>query len=231
MATLFLIPTTLDPEIKAAALIPEQILQIKHLENFIVETAKIGRAHLKLLDLNMPLQQLNIMELNKHKNDYTTLVDPLKNGYDVGLISDCGLPAVADPGSRLVALAHVLGYDVKPLIGPGSIFLTLMASGLNGQKFSFLGYLPAEPDARKKKLRELELTILKDGATQIFIETPFRNQKLFEAILSNMNQELKLCMGINLMTDSQQIITNPIHKWRNKPVNLDKKEVIFLLGQ
>lgn len=231
MPTLFLIPTSLNPNIEASALIPEQHDQIKHLQNFIVETAKIGRSHLKCLNLDTALQQLNILELNKHKQDYSALIEPLKQGYDVGLISDCGCPAVADPGNRIVSIAHQMGFEVKPLIGPSSILLTLMASGMNGQNFSFIGYLPAEPNSRKTKLKQLEQSILKENTTYIFIEAPFRNQKLAEAIISQLNGEIKLCIGINLMTPEQKIISCTVNEWKRKKLDIDKKEVIFLIGQ
>lgn len=231
MPTLFLIPTSLNPNIENSALIPEQQHQIKHLQNFIVETAKIGRSHLKCLNLDTSLQELNILELNKHKQDYSALIEPLKKGYDVGLISDCGCPAVADPGSRIVSIAHQMGFDVKPLIGPSSILLTLMASGMNGQNFSFIGYLPAEPNSRKTKLKQLEQSILKENTTFIFIEAPFRNQKLAEAIIGQLNGEIKLCIGVNLMTPEQKIISCTINEWKRKKLDLDKKEVIFLIGQ
>lgn len=231
MATLFLIPTTLDPNIGSAALVPAQQEQIKHLTNFIVETAKIGRAHIKQLELTTPLQEINVLELNKHKQDYSQLIAPLKNGQDVGLISDCGCPAVADPGSRVVSIAHEMGFNVVPLIGPSSILLTLMSSGMNGQNFSFIGYLPAEPNARKTKLKQLEQNILRDNQTFIFIEAPFRNQKLFEALITQLNSEVKLCLGINLMTSEQQIISKTVGKWKQTKLEIDKKEVIFIIGQ
>lgn len=231
MPTLYLIPTNLNPNIETAALVPEQKTQIKHLQNFIVETAKIGRAHIKCLELNTPLQQINVLELNKHKQDYSALIEPLKQGHDVGLISDCGCPAVADPGSRVVSIAHQMGFNVVPLIGPSSILLTLMASGMNGQNFAFIGYLPAEPNARKTKLKQLEQNILKENTTYIFIEAPFRNQKLAEAIISQLNGEIKLCVGVNLMTPEQQIISKTVNEWKRKPMNFDKHEVLFIIGQ
>lgn len=231
MASLFLIPTSLNPETPSAALLAPEQDKIKHLQNFIVETAKIGRMHLKQLNLNTPLQQLNVMELNKHKHDYSALIKPLQDGHDVGLISDCGCPAVADPGSRIISIAHQMGFNVVPLVGPSSILLALMASGMNGQNFSFIGYLPAEPNLRKTKLQKLEQSILKEKVTYIFIEAPFRNQKLAEAIIGQLNPELKLCIAINLMTENQQILSYSIQEWRCKKLDIDKKEVIFLIGQ
>lgn len=231
MAKLFLIPTSLNPEINSAVLLPNELAQIKHLEHFIVETAKIGRLHLKQLNLDTPLQQLQIEELNKHKQDISKLIEPFKSGKDIGLLSDCGCPAVADPGSRIVAVCHEMGIEVVPLVGPSSILLTLMASGLNGQKFTFHGYLPAEPDARKVKLKQLEQSILKENSTHVFIEAPFRNQKLFEAMLTTLHAEIKLCLGVNLMTSEQKIITREIGKWRNSKFDFNKQEIIFLIGK
>jgi len=231
MPKLYLIPTSLNPEINEPVLLDKQIQQIHHIKHFIVETAKIGRAHLKQLQLSTPLQQLEIQELNKHKQDISALIKPLVDGHDLGIISDCGCPAVADPGSRIVAIAHELKIEVVPLIGPSSILLSLMASGLNGQKFTFHGYLPAEPEARKVKLKQLEQSILKENSTHIFIEAPFRNQKLFEAMLTSLHPEIKLCTGIDLMTANQKIITQEISKWKNSKYEFGKHEVIFLIGK
>lgn len=231
MPKLYLIPTSLNPEVATAGLIPEQLQLIKHLRHFIVETAKIGRAHLKQLHLETALQQLEIQELNKHRQDLSALIKPLQEGYDLGIISDCGCPAVADPGSRLVATAHELGIEVVPLIGPSSILLGLMASGLNGQKFTFHGYLPAEPEARKIKLKQLEQLILKENSTHIFIEAPFRNQKLFEAMQATLHPEIKLCIAADLMTDKQKIISAEIGKWKNHKHEFNKQEAIFLIGR
>jgi 16S rRNA (cytidine1402-2'-O)-methyltransferase len=230
MPTLFLIPTNLNPENPSSVILQTEQAQISHLQHFIVETAKIGRMHLKQLGLTTPLQQLTVLELNKHKQDYSSLIQPLMDGFDVGLISDCGCPAVADPGSRVVSLAHHFGYKVRPLIGPSSILLSLMASGLNGQKFCFHGYLPANPEERQAKLKLLEKTIFKNHETQIFIEAPFRNQKLFSALLTSLNPEIKLTLASNLMTDSEHIRTQSIAAWKNQQPVLDKQEVIFLLG-
>lgn len=231
MPSLFLIPTTLNPEIISAGLIPAQLSQIHHLQHFIVETAKIGRAHLKQLKLATPLQQLHIYELNKHKQDLSALIAPLKNNQDLGIISDCGCPAIADPGSRIVAIAHEMGINVVPLVGPSSILLTLMASGLNGQEFSFHGYLPAEPNARKARIKQLEQLIINQGSSHLFIEAPFRNQKLFEALLENLHGEIKICIGIDLMTQQEQIITKSVQQWRRKSLFLDKQEVLFIIGR
>jgi 16S rRNA (cytidine1402-2'-O)-methyltransferase len=230
VAKLYLIPTSLNPQAQNKVLLPEQLRQIQSLKYFIVETAKIGRAHLKLLELNTPLPQLNILELNKHKHDYKTLIKPLLQGNDLGLISDCGCPAIADPGSHLISLAHDLGFNLVPLIGPSSILLSLMASGLNGQKFSFLGYLPLDPNQRKNSLLQLEQEIICTQTTYIFIETPFRNNILIDSITKLLNPKLRLCIASNLMGAQQIILTKSIAAWKENMPNLHKQEAIFLLG-
>ena len=233
MPTLYLIPTTLASEITNSAILPQQQEKIKHLQHFIVETAKVARAHIKQLKLDTPLQQLDIQELNKHKQDLLQLIAPLKAGHDVGLMSDCGAPAIADPGSKMVTLAHKHGFTIEPLIGPSSIFLALMGSGSNGQSFAFNGYLPAEPKARQIKLGILQDLVLKHGQTQIFIETPFRNQHLLASLLQHLNGEIVLTIAIDLMNPDQQIISKTIKQWNamSKTLpNLQKHEVVFVLG-
>lgn len=231
MARLFLIPTTLNPSIDNASLLPYQAHLLTDLKFFIVETAKVARAHLKHLNLSTSLQELNIQELNKHHKDYSALIEPLINGHDVGLLSDCGCPAIADPGSRVVAIAHELGHEVIPLVGPNSMMLALMASGFNGQKFSFLGYLPTTNTSEfSKTIKQLEKDILSNKCSQIFIEAPFRNQKLLDMLVSHLNAEIKLCLGINLMGETQQVISKPIKEWKKNKIDITKQEVIFVLG-
>ena len=232
MPTLYLIPTSLANENISSAILPYQQQQIKHLQHFIVETAKVARVHIKQLELNTPLQQLDIQELNKHKQNLLQLIEPLKNGYDIGLMSDCGAPAIADPGSRIVTLAHKHEFTVMPLIGPSSILLALMASGSNGQSFVFNGYLPAEPKARQIKLAILQELILKNGQTQIFIETPFRNQHLLASLLQHLSGDIVLTIACDLMNQEQRIQSKTIRQWQNikSLPNLQKHEVVFVLG-
>ena len=232
MPTLYLIPTSLANENIRSSLLPYQQQQIKHLQHFIVETAKVARMHIKQLELDMPLQQLNIQELNKHKQNLTQLIEPLKDGYDVGLMSDCGAPAIADPGSKIVTLAHKNEFIVMPLIGPSSILLALMASGSSGQSFAFNGYLPAEPKARQVKLGILQELILKHGQTQIFIETPFRNQHLFASLLQHLSGEIVLTIACDLMNETQRIQSKTIRQWQSIKAlpNLQKHEVVFVIG-
>lgn len=232
MTKLFLIPTTLASNIDHNVIPDFQLNKIQHLTHFVVETAKTGRQHLKQLNLNTALQELNIQELNKHNNDYNKLIEPLLNGYDLGLISDCGLPAIADPGNELVKLCHKNNIEVVPLSGSSSLMLTLMASGLNGQSFAFNGYLPIDKIDRQQKIKQLEKLILEFNQTQILIETPFRNAQLFNDLVKSLNKSVTLAIGINLMDESQQIISQSIQKWQNYDSSLlNKQEAVFILGK
>lgn len=229
MATLYLIPTTLAQTIEHHVLISQQWELIKDLKHFIVETPKIGRSHLKALNLSNTLQNLNIMELNKHHQQLEKLIAPLLEGHDLGLLSDCGSPAIADPGSAIVRLAQIHHITVYPLTGPNSLIMALMSSGLNGQNFKFNGYLPFD-DAIISKLKNLERLVILENSSQIFIETPFRAQKLLQVLLNNLDLALKLCLAIELMSPEQQILTKSIKQWRAQTIDLTKKEVVFIIG-
>ena len=232
MARLFLIPTTLSNTINHNVLLDFQLNKIKHLRHFIVETAKVGRVHIKQLNLDIPLQQLNIEELNKHQNDLNILIRPLLSGFDVGLMSDCGVPAIADPGSQVVYLAHMNNIEVVPLVGSSSITLALMASGLNGQSFTFNGYLPIDNVERKHKIKQLQNIIIQNKTSQIIIETPFRNQQLFQSLLDLLENNIIVCLAINLMQDNQKIISKTIGQWKQETQipSIHKEETVFVLG-
>ncbi len=232
MAKLFLIPTTLSNPINGHALNNEQLTLINHLTIFIVETAKIGRQHLKQLNLSNLLQNLTIMELNKHQQNLVELINPLLNGRDIGLLSDCGLPAVADPGNQIVRLAHENNIEVVPLIGPSSLLLALMSSGVNGQSFAFNGYLPIDKLERKQKLDYLILGVNKMSQSQIIIETPFRNQQLLETLVHQLPNNFILSLAINLMNQEQKLISHTIKRWNNLSnlPDINKQEVVFVFG-
>lgn len=232
MAKLYLIPTTLSNTINSSAALESQLEGIKHIRHFIVETAKIGRLHLKQLNLATPLQELSINELNKHNQDLDELVAPLLNGYDLGLLSDCGLPAIADPGSGIVKLAHKIGIEVVPLIGPSSIFLALMSSGVNGQSFAFNGYLPIDKEERINKIQQLKKQVLQSNQSQIFIEAPFRNQQLLETLILGLPDDFMLSISVDLMNPSQRIISYPIKFWKTLETlpDIHKKKVVFVIG-
>jgi len=193
---LYLIPTPLGDTILTQVL-PEETRRIAAgLTTFIVEQAKTARAFLKLLPTATALQQLTLLELNEHTpaSELETLIAPLLAGLDVGLLSEAGCPAIADPGANLVRLAHVHGIRVRPLTGPSSILLALMGSGLVGQRFAFHGYLPTKPDERAKSLRELEKRSQKEDAAQVFIETPYRNHAMLETILAACQADKSRCL-------------------------------------
>jgi 16S rRNA (cytidine1402-2'-O)-methyltransferase len=230
--TLYLIPTPLG-EGPLEAVIPAEVRTLAaRLDTFIVEHPKTARAFLKQVGTQTPLQQLSLMELSEHTkpDELDALIAPLLAGKDVGLISEAGCPAVADPGANLVRLAHRKGVRVVPLVGPSSIMLALMASGMNGQRFAFHGYLPVEKAERKKKLQDLEAASRSRDETQIFIETPYRNRQLLEAILEACHAETELCVASELTTTAERIATRPVGQWKQALPEMEKKQpAVFLL--
>ena len=231
MAKLFLIPTSLAKPIAQHGVLDYQLPLIQHLQFFIVETAKIGRQHIKQLHLTHALATLSIQELNKLNQNISELMSPLLNGHDIGLLSDCGIPAIADPGSKIITLAHQHKIEVVPLIGPCSIILALMSSGCNGQLFTFNGYLPINKNEQLAKIKQLEHLILQNKHSQIIIETPFRNQTLFECLIKSLSDSIILSLSINLMCVNQRIMTYSIKQWREQSApDLHKQQVVFVLG-
>jgi|SRR6185436_1439136 len=204
---------------------------VASLEYFIVENEKSARHFLKSLDAGIIQQNLNIQVLDKHdeKNGVEKLLSPLMEGKNMGLLSEAGLAAVADPGGLVIELAHKKNIKVIPLTGPSSIFLALMASGLNGQSFCFHGYLPKEKELQKVKLKELENYSFKKKQTQIFIETPFRNNQLVEAILSACEPSTLLCIASDITLESEIILTKTISEWKKNIPNINKRPSVFLL--
>lgn len=229
--TLYLIPTPLGEGLLEAAIPAEVRTLAARLDTFIVEQPKTARAFLKRVGTVMPLQQLMLLELSEHTKagELDTLIVPLLAGKDVGLISEAGCPAVADPGANLVRLAHRKDIRVVPLVGPSSIMLALMASGLNGQRFVFHGYLPVDKTERKKKLQELEAASRSRDETQIFIETPYRNRQLLEAIVDACNGETELCIARNLTTPDERVDTKTLVQWKKLTPEIDKQPAVFLL--
>jgi len=202
------------------------------IRHFVVENARTARAHLKRIDFPGTLRDTDIRELPEKGSDQEldALLAPALDGENVGLMSDAGCPAVADPGARLVARAHALGVRVVPLVGPSSILLGLMGSGLNGQNFAFHGYLPSEKDARDRCLRALEDESRRLARTQIFIETPYRNEHLFAALLHVCRPTTRLCVARELATADEYLRTQTIADWRKTPPPaLAKRPTLFLL--
>ncbi|MGE5386722.1 MAG: SAM-dependent methyltransferase [Betaproteobacteria bacterium] len=230
--TLYLIPVPLGAMPPEAALPPPVIAAIRPLTHFVVENAKSARAFLKAVGTEQALQTLQLEELNEHtgSRELPRLLAPLKAGADIGLLSEAGCPAVADPGANLVALAQQESIRVVPLIGPSSLLLALMASGLNGQRFAFQGYLPAKEDERRKTLIGLETESRKLQQTQIFIETPYRNRQMFDAILRTCQPGTRLTLATDLTLPTEQVVTRSIAEWKKKtPPEIERRPTVFLL--
>ena len=215
--TLFLVPVTLGDDQINKALPLEVVKLVQQLATFVVENEKTARRFLGAIKTDKPVRELIFMTLNEHtaNSELPALLQPLLAGSDVGLMSEAGCPGVADPGARLVEQAHRKGIRVVPLVGPSSILMALMASGMNGQRFVFLGYLPSDKAARVAKLKEIEKNSLKHHETQIFIETPYRNQHMLEDILSQCQPETMLCVACNVSLTNEFILTKSIAQWKN----------------
>lgn len=229
--TLYLIPAPISEE-NISAVLPSTVQQrIAEISHFIVERPKTARQFLKQIDLLHSLQELKLLTLDEHTpvNQFQELLEPLFAGHDVGLLSEAGCPAVADPGAELIRLAHKKNIPVVPLVGPSSILLALMAAGLNGQCFAFYGYLPIEASARAKKISELERLSSALKQTQIFIETPYRNQKLLEELVNICSDSTDLCIASHLTASTEMIATKSIEEWRDELPDINKIPTIFLL--
>ncbi len=229
--TLYLIPTPLGKG-DIAWMIPAAVRQcIAGLGHYIVEHPKTARLFLKQTGCVLPLQKIRMQVLDEHTQfkEFANLLSPLLAGNDIGLLSEAGCPAVADPGAGLVRLAHQKHLRVVPLVGPSSILLALMASGLNGQRFVFHGYLPVEKNRRIRTIVELEKDSIARDQTQIFIETPYRNQKLLESLLFTCHDDTTLCIACDLTVASETISTQTVKEWKRALPELKDKPAIFLL--
>jgi len=229
--TLFLIPTTLGDS-ALAAVIPQDVQQrVRTLDYFVAENPKTARAYLKQVGTVKTLQELHIATLNEHTPDAAVaeLAAPLRAGHNLGVMSEAGCPGIADPGAKLVLYAQRHGIRVVPLVGPSSILLALMASGLNGQRFVFHGYLPVADPEREKTLRELEKQSRRLQQTQIFIETPYRNQKLLLSILGACAGATLLCIAAEITLAGEDIRTMSVAEWKKRPPQLDRRPTLFLL--
>jgi 16S rRNA (cytidine1402-2'-O)-methyltransferase len=230
---LFLVPMPLGVESDPQAVLPQATLEAAvRLRHFIAENARTARRMLVRLPLAVPIQQVSFAELNEHTRPEAlpALLAPLLAGEDVGLVSEAGCPAIADPGATLVAAAHAHGIAVVPLVGPSSILLALMASGLNGQAFAFHGYLPVDMAARAAKLLELETASAASGAAQMFIETPYRNEALFAALLSAAKPTTRLTIAADLTLATELIASHTVGAWRDRPrPALASRPAIFAL--
>lgn len=229
---LYLIPTLLGLAPVEDSLAAGVLAKLRQLDAFVVENAKSARQFLKLAGHPAPLASLAIEELNEHTpaDRVDALGAPLLAGRSLGLLSEAGCPAVADPGGALVEFAHRHGVRVEPLVGPSSLMLALMASGLQGQRFCFHGYLPVEPVARDAALQELERQSARERATQLFIETPYRNDKLLAAVMTVCKPTTRLCVAVDLTLPRQWIWSGPIQAWRTRPApELSRRPAVFLM--
>ncbi|MBR5934789.1 MAG: SAM-dependent methyltransferase [Bacteroidaceae bacterium] len=231
ISALYLIPNLLGETPVEQVLPPynrEIILGIRH---FIVEDVRTARRFLKQVDRSIDIDQLSFYTLNKHTNpdEVASMLKPLEEGNPMGVISEAGCPAVADPGADVVAIAQRKGLQVIPLVGPSSIILAVMGSGFNGQSFAFNGYLPIEPDDRIKTLKKLEQRAYTENQTQLFIETPYRNAKMMADILKACRPQTHLCIAAGLTTKDEYIRTRTIKEWGGKLPQIDKIPCIFLI--
>ena len=231
---IYLIPTPLGEN--ALQTIPNYVVEIIHkLDTFIVERAKTARHFIKATNPPYPLSNLTVFEIaenyNLQNDDYQQVKTILSSGKDVGIMSEAGCPGVADPGAKVVAWAHGLGIEVVPLVGPSSILLALMASGMNGQSFAFQGYLSAKREELSKDLKRMEELAKRLKQTQIFIETPYRNKQFVEVALTVLQPQTHFCIATDLTTPPQYIATKTIAEWRKTEIpDLHKRATIFLIG-
>ena len=228
---IYMIPTTLGDS-TIDSVIPKDVQQIIiDTKYFIVENIKTTRRFLKKVEREINIDELHFSVLNKHTSPHEleSFLNPVLEGNNVGVISEAGCPGIADPGSDVVSIAHSKDIKVVPLIGPSSILLALIASGMNGQNFCFNGYLPKERNMRIKKIKELERLAM-NGITQIFMETPFRNNHLLEDLLKHCTPSSTLCLAANISLESEFIQSKKISDWKNKAPNLNKQPCMFLIG-
>lgn len=230
-AALYLIPVPLSDSDLSQVLPPVNVALVSEIKHFIVENVRSARRFLKKCDSRIDIDGLTFYELNRHTDprDVDGYIAPLAAGHAMGVISEAGCPAVADPGADVVALAQRKGLKVRPLVGPSSILMGLMGSGFNGQSFAFLGYLPIDPGERSRKLKEMECRIMREHQTQIFIETPYRNNQLLAELAKTLPRQLKLCVASDLTGNREKIITRGVKEWGKTSIDLNKVPTIFLL--
>ncbi len=229
---LYLLPVTLGDTAIDKVLPAYNAGIIREIKHFIVEDVRSARRFLKKVDREIDIDTLSFYPLNKHTSpeDISGYLNPLAEGHSMGVISEAGCPAVADPGADVVAIAQRRNLKVVPLVGPSSIILSVMASGFNGQSFAFHGYLPIEPNERSKRLKELEGRIYSEHQTQVFIETPYRNHKMLDDILKACRPQTKLCIAANITCEGEYIKTRTVKEWKGTALpDLSKIPCIFLL--
>ncbi len=229
MTTVFLIPAPLEEESLQA--VPAYVLDaIKQCTVLFAENERTARRYLKKLDKAIVIDDYEWYTIHKAENEVKqAFIQQIKAGKNIGIISEAGCPGIADPGQVLIEAAHLHGAIVKPLVGPSSVLLALMGSGMNGQQFAFVGYLPIDEQQRKKKLLQLEEYSAKQQSTQVFIETPYRNNQLFETILKSCTPSTRVCVAANLTAANESIVTKTVADWKKAKPELHKQPVIFCL--
>ena len=230
---LYIIPITIS-DADYQKVLPDYNHEIcKRLRHFAVENIKTARRFLRMIDREFPIDDSSFYQQDKH-DDYAfsgKVIEQLKNGYDVGLMSESGYPAIADPGNLIVARVQEIGAKVIPLVGPSSILMALAASGLNGQGFTFNGYLPVRDPERSKQLKFIASLVEKTGNSQLFIETPYRNETIFKDFVKNCAPGLKLCVAYDVTGENESILTKTISDWSKNPFKFDKTPCVFILGK
>ncbi len=233
MASIYLIPTPLSDTPIDQVTPSYNTTVIRSLKHFIVENIRTARRFLKQVDKSIDIDQLTFYELNQHTdlNTISSYLKPIAEGNSIGIISEAGCPAIADPGADIVAIAQAKGINIVPLVGPSSILMSLMASGFNGQSFAFIGYLPIEKGQRSARLKQLEKRIYAEHQTQIFIETPYRNAQLLGELCTTLQPQTKLCVATDITGSQQNIQTHTITQWKKlqDKIDIHKKPTIFLI--
>lgn len=228
---LYLIPVQLSDGDLAAVLPATNTVIVREIKHFIVENVRSARRFLKKCDRSINIDELTFYELNRHTDprDIASYLAPLEAGNAMGVISEAGCPAIADPGADVVAIAQRKRLKVKPLVGPSSILMGLMGSGFNGQSFAFLGYLPIDGGDRQRKFKEMEHNIIHNDQTQIFIETPYRNNALIATMIKSLPSHLRLCVASDITGEKESIVTRSIKEWGKVEYDYSKTPTIFLL--
>ena len=231
MASIYLIPNLLG-ESALSVLSPQVAQAVQELTYFVVENEKSARKFIKLIAPDKPQSELQISVIDKHQStpDYAAYLTPCLQGHSIGIISEAGCPGVADPGAEIVRVAHQKALRVIPLVGPSSLLLAMMSSGLNGQNFAFNGYLPIDKQVRRKTLKILERKV-QEGQSQLFIETPYRNQQLLSDLIETLQPDTLLCIATDLTLPTESIRTLPIGQWKHTSVDLQKRPTLFIIGR
>ena len=231
MASIYLIPNLLG-ESTLTVLSPQVAQAVQELTYFVVENEKSARKFIKLIAPDKPQSELQISVIDKHQStpDYAAYLTPCLQGHSIGIISEAGCPGVADPGAEIVRVAHQKALRVIPLVGPSSLLLAMMSSGLNGQNFAFNGYLPIDKQVRRKTLKVLERKA-QEGQSQLFIETPYRNQQLLSDLIETLQPDTLLCIATDLTLPTESIRTLPIGQWKHTSVDLQKRPTLFIIGR